>query len=220
MLIIDRNKDFYDYQSNIYGVDKTVVYDRRESEIVSDAQLVELAFDMTLTEVHDMLTAKRLQKFSGRNAFLLLETGFMQYIIKVTGVEIEMDYHAYGTTLKSCKFEIVKTCNEQRHVFPTPVSIRHLHVKGYLGNKKFIYQFPTVDDMARIEAHQSEWILNPILAKSSLTTLLSAFDVWRDIQTYISSLGNDKNVDIKMTDVGKAETHGFDKNSFRNPIKL
>jgi len=219
MLIIDRNKDFYDYQSNIYGVDKTVVYDRRESIPVCDMRLVEMAFDRTQNDLYDNFKDKRVRM--SHTAFLLLEIGFVQYAIKVTDVQFDKAWDAHFPTLVSCKFEIVKTYNEQRHIFAVPVSIHHLHVKGYMGHRTFIYQFPTLDDIAKVEeCEYYDYILNPILAKSSLTALFSAFDVWRDIQTYISSLGNDKNVDIKMTDVGKAETHGFDKNSFRNPIKL
>jgi hypothetical protein len=59
-----------------------------------------------------------------------------------------------------------------------------------------------------------------ILANTKLTSLLDPFEVWKDIQTYISSIGNDKDISTPMTEKQKVESHGFDENSFRNPIKL
>ena len=50
--------------------------------------------------------------------------------------------------------------------------------------------------------------------------MLDPKETWIELQTYFSSLGNDKDIDLHLTDVEKAVNHGFDKKtSFRNPIK-
>ena len=62
-------------------------------------------------------------------------------------------------------------------------------------------------------------IMLPILQGTSLTKVLDAETVWIEIQTYISSLDNDKDIDLDTTDKEKATIHGFDKQSFRHPVK-
>lgn len=44
MLIIDKNNDFYDHISYIYGVDKKVVFDRRGSSLITDEDITKLGY--------------------------------------------------------------------------------------------------------------------------------------------------------------------------------
>jgi len=63
-------------------------------------------------------------------------------------------------------------------------------------------------------------VKNPILRETKLTSLLDPQEIWVNLDNYLSSLNNDKDVSIPMTEEEKAEVHGFDrKTSFRNPIK-
>ena len=49
MLIIDRNKDFYDHFSHIYGVDNKVVFDRRGSTRINDERLLDYLYKIIIT---------------------------------------------------------------------------------------------------------------------------------------------------------------------------
>jgi hypothetical protein len=63
-------------------------------------------------------------------------------------------------------------------------------------------------------------IEDPILADTSLTSILDGEAIWKEIQNYISSLNNEVDVETDISDVDKAVNHGFDKKtSFRHPIK-
>ena len=42
MYILDKNTDYYDYFSHIYGEDKSITFDRRGSAIIKDEMLVDL----------------------------------------------------------------------------------------------------------------------------------------------------------------------------------
>jgi hypothetical protein len=43
MKIIDRNKDYYDYLSHVYGVDGNIAFDRRGSVLLTDRYIREFA---------------------------------------------------------------------------------------------------------------------------------------------------------------------------------
>ena len=89
---------------------------------------------------------------------------------------------------------------------------------NYLNKYQIEYIFDTIYNIKVIEESRIE---NPILKDTSISSLLIPVDIWKELSNYISSKGNDKNVEIVNSDIAKLENHGFDKkSSFRNPIKL
>ena len=73
MYIVDKHKDYYDYISHVYGVDKGTTFDRRGS--------CELSFNELIRKVLD---AKR---YYYDNRRFILETGFTQYLFAITDVK-------------------------------------------------------------------------------------------------------------------------------------
>jgi len=207
MYIIDRNKDFYDHLPHIYGVDKKIVYDRRGSTRLDDKYLGE------------MVDWKR--GWGEPEGFLILETGTLQFLIRVYDIKfLNVPY----TIVKSIKVGIYHIYNENQHLFSTPMSLGCIN-PGYRWNwkrrgdtsRKWI-----VPDLSEVRERTIDRsiVSNPILAETSLTKVLDAYDVYKSLLNYISSLDNDIDVSIPMTDVQKAEVHGFDKKtSFRHPVK-
>ena len=220
MLIIDRNRDFYDHFSNIYGVDKKVVFDRRGSVRITDASLVEL------------FTEHRGLSLTG---FFLVEAGTDQYIIEISNIKYSPHYVEGGVAyslygyFQSCDMELRAQFHEGINLFGRPLAISPIRPKlrwlhNYKGQKAVM---PTsfTELLEILPAKDCTWYNGrylketPILAATSLTKILDPFELWKSIQMHISSLNTEKCVDIAMTDVAKAETHGFDKQSFRHPIK-
>jgi hypothetical protein len=74
LYILDKNKDYYDYLKGIYGIDKTITYDRRGSVVLSEISLMEYIsstrFNITKSTEH-----------------FIVEIGDIQYLFRV-----EMDY--------------------------------------------------------------------------------------------------------------------------------
>jgi hypothetical protein len=207
MYIIDRNTDYYDYLSYVYGVDKKIIYNRRDSERITDQTII------------DQISFGKHSIRPDKEYFIILEVGFVQYLLRLTHIELEPTVFA-ETKLKSYELEIFYVYKDHNHYFDCPLSIREVRVnhRGYwIEYGSYVTSGNFEVDITKI--HERE-INNPILAETKITSLIPPDDIWKEIQNYISSLDNDKDVDLKMTDVEKAEIHGFDKKtSFRNPIK-
>ncbi len=212
MYIIDKNKDYYDYYSYIYGVDKKVVYDRRGSTILDNTALV------TLSEGYNPIQDKKSVRF------ILLEVGYVQYLIKLFNFVIECKL--FGPEIKDFSVELVNTFTDFKHRFTTPISIRGVNIYQYFNwrtwkdpDKRYSHLVSGKYDEVIGRLYENT-IENPIISSTKLTGLLDVQKVWIELQTYISSLDNDKDCSTDMTDVERAEIHGFDKKtSFRNPIK-
>jgi hypothetical protein len=207
MYIIDKHKDYYDFHSHIFGVDKKVVFDRRGSRKLDDTALIPKSFPHWRS-VHDI-------------TFLLLEVGYVQYLIQLSNIKEIIDKGRIDSEYQA-DFEIVREFREHKHRYgPSPMTIMGVEL-GYdwtwRWDNKEKYNFEdTFDNLIRRELVVQNL---PILADTSITSLISSKEIWIELQTYISSLNNDVDVTLPMTDEERAETHGFNrKTSFRNPIK-
>jgi hypothetical protein len=205
MYIIDKNKDYYDYFSHIYGIDKKIVYNRRGSKDIYNIKFAKICY-----KYH--LSYKGIEH-------ILLEIGYKQYIFQLSKFKTIESHQC--TIVNDYEIELVKTYSDHKHYFDSPVSLHGVTIKsiwGFKYNENIRYLLDRPYSEAIVRTYKE--INNPILANTKITSFLEALTVWIEIQTYISSLDNDKDVDLNMSDVEKAEIHGFDKKtSFRNPIK-
>jgi hypothetical protein len=215
MLIIDRNKDYYDYLSHIYGVDKKVVYDRRESEQIEDKDI----FSMLSHQYR--YTYERCKTNSVAPSFLILEYGYVQKLLKVSGVLVKPITAYTGYSFDSFTLECIYTFSNNKHYYNAPISIRECQVNYLWDWRKSIEDRLILTDNYKetITKTYSKEFLNPILSNTSITSIIEPEEIWKEVCNYLSSLNNDKDVSLPMTDKERAETHGFDKHSFRNPIK-
>jgi hypothetical protein len=199
MYIIDRNKDYYDFHSHIYGIDKKVIYDRRGSTKITNSELIRLSlYGLSIPE----------------KAYILLEIGFVQYLILITNIEKR---DTFIETTYSGDMEIVREFRDFKHRYSTPISVRGVYLPFRFKWSKQIKYCENFEELIAKELYEIE---NPILADTNITSLIDSNAIWQELQNYISSLNNDKDIDLPMSDVEKAEIHGFDKKtSFRNPIK-
>ena len=201
MYIIDKNKDYYDYFSHIYGVDKGITFDRRGSLPIDDAMISDILGDSTF--------------------FILLEIGNVQHLIELYDFVLSTyPRDILHEKVISYNMKLVRTFREHKHHFDSPISIRGVNVGYHWGfGHPNVYHFDRPYGEA-ITRYSEKSINLPILGNTQITSLLDAQEIWIELQTYFSSLQNDKDVDLHMTDVEKAINHGFDKKtSFRNPIK-
>jgi len=192
---------------HVYGQDKKVVFDRRGSVHINDESIVNVCNFPYWRE-----------KFEG---FIILEIGYVQYLIKIT--TIKMKETSGGDKFISCLMHNVHTFRNNTHYFDNPISIIKVEVRSRWKSKTgriYIINDNFKDIISYNSYNEGRIIEMPILARTQLTKLISADEIWKELQNYISSLNNDKDILDTMTDVEKAETHGFDKQtSFRHPIK-
>lgn len=225
MKIIDKYTDFYDYYSHVYGIDPAVTFDRRGSTPLTN----DLLYPITLFDY----TA---YGFSYRNQsiFHLLEFGNTQYIIRTDNHRIKKK-RATSTPLdeyvevSKCRLSIEHVYKNHIHFSPSPIAIYPLKLKEKVGknwwrekvapaDQKYI--IPSLDEIIRqvVTQEKSAYQL-PILKDTIWTKLLDPEEIWKELQSYLASLKNDIDVSLEMTEKQKAETHGFDKYSFRHPVK-
>jgi hypothetical protein len=198
MYIIDKNKDYYDHFSYIYGIDKAIVFDRRNSVVVDDDKLV------TLSVYH--------RAYRDDKNYLLLEAGSIQYLFGLH--EFELDN--YNDVL-DYSIRLVKIFRDHKHYFDSPLSLRrvslpYIWLRSKLEDKEDI-------DFSELHADNDRVVNLPILKDCKLTSLIDAEEIWRELQNYLSSMNNESKVD-NMSDIEKVESHGFDKKtSFRSNKK-
>lgn len=211
MFIIDKNTDYYDYVSHVYGVDKKIVFDRRGSIHVSNETI---AFNVDRFYYDNQL-------------FFVLEIGYVQYILRTYNIK----YKDFGDSsiLVTYDIEIVRVFKDNKHYEESPISIHRFHLPydwRWRYNKKkknkhipFYYDEKySFDDVVRYN-RSWECINLPILKNTKITSIIDPVTIWNEIQMYISSLHTEKDVSTSITDTERAEIHGFDKKtSFRHPI--
>lgn len=204
MYILDKNKDFYDYFSHIYGEDKSITFDRRGSSICTDEMLIG-----SERATHHRWGDKT------NTAFRLIEVGNIQYVIKIYDIVFLTDYKKQiYSELQSYKMKLDHVYRNNIHYFKSSISIHDLSVDFEYKHMDWIYPSKPVEEGKYVP------IELPIFAGTSLTGILNAEEIWKELSNYISSLKNDKAVDIGTTDIEKVVNHGFDKKeSFRGKNK-
>lgn len=200
MFIIDKNKDYYDYFSNIYGCDKNITFDRRGSRIITDE---------TVTSLY------RYNK--NEEQFIILEIGNVQYFIRLYDLVLKKADYLYSTAevFVSIKMEIVNIFRDNKNIYGFPISIRSVEIpfRSYHYDKK---TGKFITDYTEYSVTNTIVINLPILANTQLTRLINPEEIWKELSNYISSLKNDKN-SVFVPDIQKVVNHGFDKKeSFRN----
>jgi len=204
MYILDKNKDYYDYFSHIYGEDKLITFDRRGSIICTDNSFV--SYETTRQAEHT-------SGYKDIEQFIILETGYVQYLIKM--FDFKFDKNSYnGRDFISCSMKIVNTFTNNENKFGYPISIKSVKIPwngfNWRNNKNDEpdYSSYTVEEGISIDL--------PILSGTQITHLINPENIWKDISTYISSLKNDKDI-AYVPDIEKVVNHGFNKReSFRN----
>lgn len=209
MRIIDKNKDFYDYFSYIYGIDNLVTFDRRGSTVITDEMLYNSYEDRRATNY-------------GNSTFHILEVGYTQYLLRLDNIYTKKvaGFQFNQIDLSSATLSIDMVFTGQKHFSKVPLSL--YYVDTYYWNfwhtprdKREKCRSLNIEELIKEEYE----IKLPILAQTMFTKVLDGDILWKELSTYISSLNNDKDVSIDMTEKQKAETHGFDKFSFRHPVK-
>lgn len=209
MYIIDKNKDYYDYLSHIYGVDKTVTFDRRGSILLTQDQLRDLVVYQgnSWTKVY----------------YFVLEVGYVQYLFQVENVKQiqKPDYEKGIDGIWGGQWSFLHAFTDLNHFGKREICIAPCKVDSKYSRKTCKMEINISSFKESVKIDEDRIIDLPIIKDTVLTSIVNPVTLWVDLSNYISSKNNDKDIDLKMTDVEKAINHGFDKkSSFRNPIKF
>jgi len=211
MYIIDKNKDYYDFYSTLYGIDKTITYDRRGSTILNNNAFVNKISD---------------KNYYGGEQFVLLEVGYYQYLFHYYDFTYQQNpnYEYKSFIVKNYKIKLIKIFNENKHLFNSEISIVTCNLEngGMFYYRKYGDKY--IKNLSDIHTHEEKYggtyISNPILADTDIPKFIDGLNIWKNLSMYISSKYNDKTILIVNSDTDKIINHGFDKkSSFRHPIK-
>jgi hypothetical protein len=203
--IIDKNKDYYDYLSHVYGIDENIAFNRRGSTI---------------------LTTEYIQQFieNTNNSFysfwldlLILETGFVHYLFDIKTQE-------KGDKI----FSLIHTYTDEIHFSKNPVCIyfnddfdfrsEDRQLRGWKKRDLSYSKLRLKESMIKVWRNNNKPICIelPILDKTFFPSVIKPEKIWQNIYNYLVKI-NEPNIIDTRDDVSKAIDHGFDKRtSFRN----
>lgn len=230
MKIIDNKKDYYDYLSGIYGIDDQIVYDRRESVILSSEKAflmgMDYYFSKTVLPLDKRIINKRWrgsrnsiakrrqyqpEKKSGFKVWtegdiyhFILEVGFTHYRF-----EVERWIDEKKANCVHVEYTLLDTIKEiKKRYSDAPICIIPCRTYFLLHEYKELWQETSNQLIQRIK--------NPILIGTIIPKFIAPEEIWQALYDYLSSL-KDKPIIDTRTDVQKLESAGFDKKtSFRN----
>ena len=222
MKTIDRNKDYYDYLSGIYGIDNQIIFDRRNS-VVLDKYCWSKMFPNHKYELPTYFRKYGIRNFN--RELVVLECGFVQYLIL-----LEIDEKNQWSS------SIVRVFQDDMHYKPQAMTIYSVttanHYLLFVENietihfDKLIYANDLCEKYGYIKAKRGRVygklhadIELPILQNTEIPSLIPANEIWCNIYNYLLFQKEPKIIDSR-TDKQKLESRGFDNiTSFRHPTK-
>jgi hypothetical protein len=225
MRIIDKHKDYYDRFAGIYGIDNTIIYDRRGSKLLTQSRLIRRMY----SENHDLrlkMPKDKNKSYPDVKLFGILEAGYRQYLIMAYNLSIKVnpayidrfDRELIVDPIFDANLEVIRVFDEHKHNYSCPLNFYGIelgYVNRYLKSRdrNILYNISQSD--LRV-CEKDRVIENPILINTKVPGIIEPERLYWDIFDYISG---EKDVTVKdtRTDLAKVIDHGFDKiTSFRN----
>lgn len=220
MIILGKYKDYYDYLVGVYGRDENVVFDRKEVVILNnntDDFHNPLWYKEKFTKEKSSSpdtrkSASKMYKWSIKNPYIDLS----QPHGKLYYVGIEIGFKLYKFMVERYLDEADNLCIEPKLLEVTEISNKMgkspISLIPYYDRCYGIYGFQLRPDINAIKE-------NPIMCDTWIPKFIPADEIYNNICDYLIASKDKKIIDTR-TDVQKAQSHGFNKESFRNPIKL
>ena len=214
MRIIDKYKDYYDFFGH-KSEDKTLVYDRRGS-----------------TPLNKETVLFHIYRYSRDNSLTFgLQAGFKLFILEAIHLQADYDPKTRKLQYVAGDLQLVDSIDNFNWA-GQPLQFVDLKLPyTRFNNRWYTYrsawdrsyqnQLKTVPVMRKKDNGQPDEPLaeKPLLCDTAIPALIPPFEIYKNLEMYISSLKTEKTVDIATNDE-KIINHGFDmKSSFRHPIK-
>jgi len=236
MLIISNKKDYYDGVVSSMGIDKSIVYERKEEKIKQNNIKFPNEFKKSkdwnnpnLLTDHIYLRFKKKVKYDTLGYFIIGFCGKLYVGWKFCYRNIEKNY--------SINNDIIDIFYDKNNVLKYVESNTYLtrrnnindfynYVENFdatelffkLNSPVFIYDSAySLDSITAIRNYDKVFIINPNLNEYKFYRVFDSFRAFQEIQMFISGvLGTKEKETIEINDKDKIIQHGFDyKWSFR-----
>ena len=214
MRIIDKYKDYYDFFGH-KSEDKTLVYDRRGS-----------------TPLNKETVLFHIYRYSRDNSVTFgLQAGFKLFILEALHLQADYDpktrklQYGAGDLQWVDSIDNFNWAGQPLQFVDLKLPYTRFNNRWYTyrsaWDRSYQNQLKTVPVMRKKDNGQPDEPLaeKPLLCDTAIPALIPPFEIYKNLEMYISSLKTEKTVDIATNDE-KIINHGFDmKSSFRHPIK-
>jgi len=206
MVIIDKIKDFYDYQVSKWGRDEKVVYERNGCMLAEDNfYKASIGVEEYIKDYFfslDSLTAwTEFQKHMLKNRRPIKQ----QAVILWTGDTFYMNIVTANYDDKGNITTVWEEYDKQKHKYIRPDRIKRE------SNAPIVWE---IRHIPSLKVKKS--IENPILEGTKYAGIVNSEKMWLDVYSYISH-NNEKQISDTRTNDEKILCNGFDrKTSFRN----
>lgn len=225
MRIISNFKDYYDSASS-YGIDPTLIYDRKTKEISLPKNITKIPkgeysdkFIQTLKTISNFESEIRLSRSTGIYRFYVLGCSgkFYPYIQK----QNESKNNKFFTLDET--FEDMKKDRNYSRYFSFWVKEKISNFFNFFNKFKNDTIFIELKSPLILFNFKEELIkVNPNLIEEfpEFVKFLPPFEMFNEVSQYVGNiLVSSESPDIQLTDTQKATNHGFDKYSFRKEGK-
>lgn len=212
MLILNKGiKDYYDFLCGINGIDKDIVYDRRDCIVLGNSfNTYESCFTKKVL-YNDTFKIDKKRWFineKGKSIYGTIPTGNVQiFIIEVGYTHYMFQVERYLITHDNVQLDVnlIKTYDVKEKKSTAPLSF----IPCLFYFSPFSNEIEVQDYLMRFE------IKNPILKDTYIPSYILPNEIYDKIYNYLISI-REKPIIDKRNDVQKLESHGFDKkHSFR-----
>lgn len=214
MLIVSKYKDYYDGVVKSTGVDKSVIYDRKE--IVHN--IIPIFFKKN-DHIID-LTKIRNKKDTLASLYVIGFCGKLYVGAKIITInswfqsDKSIDY-IYDIDLISNNFEIWDSRKSVKNIINIVNNINARQIFIEYNTPVFIYDL-NYYNCENWRFFDEKFIINPPLNKYKFYKIFDTYQAFQEISMFISNiLVSDKKIMVDIEDKYKIEQHGFDKWSFR-----
>lgn len=206
------NKDFHDYYDSCIGyggIDKTVIYKRKQEEFEYDSDITKM-----IEKVLPKTTTFRYHSDSHLHEIFhttkydyLFESGYIGFCGKIypfikctdrryigysfiSGYEYYYDYESLISFLKSIKYKVSKyryNTLSDRNIINFFKDIDNMDIFFKIQNPVFSYGFTTIDKITN-HAGRMKTTTNPILKDFQFYKLKDAFSTFQDIYMFLSGV--------------------------------
>lgn len=204
MIIISKHKDYYDYLPHIYGVDNSIVYDRRDLEsgiLITENNLPRLPYQVD------------------NKVFKWLVVCGYSYILVGSLYEPDVRFSILDEDVHP---ELWKVFSKRRLFFDksTVLESHGKYHESVVGLSRRIGQ--PVFTYGRYYTHRDMYVDKkiPVLDEYKFSKIKSPEKIYQEISYFICNMlkeSPDLMIQTKMNDIEKVVSHGFDKKiSFRH----
>lgn len=224
MIIISKYHDYYD-DSIGYGVDKSIVYMRKQKEIeLSNNDLIRKRLLNIIGDENNI--SYRIGNDTIRPFFIgFCGKIYRGYAYSPYSRNINRSNNIYGFEQSSFPEHILNEKAREEYSFTRK---QHTSLEEILKNNVFLkenvkfFQDNKVVSFFFEDSYNSTYIINPNLSEFNFQKVIKSVDAFQEISMFISGvIGAGEKEMIVISDKERAIKHGFDNKSFRKePHKL